>query len=155
MTVSLYLVLKFIHVMAAITAVGANITYAIWIVRARSDTEHAGFALRGVKFIDDRIANPAYGVLLLTGLLMLVVGRTALTTFWVIAALVLFAILVVIGIGFYSPTLRDQIKLLGDGAGEAASAAFMRLGRRGQILGQAMGLVVVLIVVLMVFKPTL
>ena len=152
---SLYLVLKFIHVMAAITAVGANITYAIWIVRSRSDASHVGFALQGIKFIDDRIANPAYGVLLVSGLLMLVAGRIALTTFWVIAALVLFAILVVIGVGFYSPTLRDQIKLLGDGAGDAASAAFMRLGRRGQILGQAMGLVVVLIVVLMVFKPTL
>ena len=151
---SFYLVLKFIHVMAAITAVGANITYAIWIVRSRSEAAHAGFALRGVKFIDDRIANPAYGVLLVTGLLMLVAGRIALTTFWVVAALVLFVILVVIGVGFYSPTLRDQIKLLGDGAGDAASAAFMRLGRRGQILGQAMGLVVVLIVVLMVFKPT-
>ena len=152
---SLYLVLKFIHVMAAITAVGANVTYAIWIVRARSDPEHAGFALRGIKFIDDRIANPAYGVLLVSGLIMLAAGHIALTTLWVLAALVLFAILVVIGVGFYSPTLRDQIKLLGDGAGDAASAAFTRLGRRGQVLGQAMGLVVVVIVVLMVFKPTL
>ena len=152
---SLYLVLKFIHVMAAITAVGANITYAIWIVRSRSDAAHAGFALRGIKFIDDRIANPAYGVLLLTGLLMLVVGHIQLTTLWVIAALVLFAILVVLGVGLYSPTLRDQIKLLGEGAGDATSVAFTRLGRRGQILGQVMGLVVVVIVVMMVFKPTL
>lgn len=152
---SFYLVLKFIHVMAAITAVGANITYAIWIVRSRSDPEHAGFALRGVKFIDDRIANPAYIVLLITGIVMVLAGHLSFATLWIFVGLVLFAVLAVLGFGFYSPTLRDQIKLLGDGAGDAASAAFTRLGRRGQILGQAMGLVVVVIVVMMVFKPTL
>ena len=152
---SIYLVLKFIHVMAAITAVGSNITYAIWILRARADVAHAPFALRGIKFIDDRIANPAYGVLLVTGLIMLAVGHIAITTLWVLVALVLFAILIVLSVVFYSPTLRDQIKLLGDGAGDATSTAFERLGRRGQFAGQAIGLVVVVIVVMMVFKPVL
>lgn len=151
---SFYLVLKFIHVMAAITAVGANITYAIWIVRSRSEAAHAAFALAGVKFIDDRIANPAYGVVLITGVLMMIVGHIAVTTLWIIGALVLFAVLVVLGV-LYTATLRNQIKLLVDGAGDTASVAFARLGRRGQILGQATGLVVVVIVVLMVFKPVL
>ncbi len=149
----LYLVLKFIHIMSAITAVGLNISYAIWIVRARSEPAHMGFALKGIKFLDDRIANPAYGVLLLTGLLMVIVGHLSITTLWILAALVLFALLVILGVGFYTPTLRDQIKELG--AGEAASATFERLGRRGQTLGQAMGLIVVVIVVLMVFQPHL
>ena len=150
-----YLLLKFVHIMSAITAVGANITYAIWIVRAHAETEHTGFALKGIKFIDDRIANPAYGVLLLTGLLMLLVGHISITTLWVAVALVLFAVLIVIGLGFYTPTLRDQIKVLGAGAGDVASTEFARLGRRGRILGMASGLVVVLIVVMMVFQPHL
>ncbi len=152
---SFYLVLKFIHVMAAITAVGSSVTYAIWILRARTDVAHAGFALQGVKFINDRIANPAYGVLLVTGLLMLAAGHIAITTLWIVASLVLFAILAVLSAGLYGRTLRDQIRLLGEGAGDATSAAFERLGRRGQIAGQAMGLVVVVIVVMMVFKPSL
>jgi uncharacterized membrane protein len=146
-------VLKFVHIMAAITAVGLNISYAIWIVRAQSDPTHTGFALKGIKFLDDRIANPSYGVLLITGLLMVFVLPYPITTLWIDIALGLYAVLMVLGLFVYSPTLRDQIKLVE--AGDTASAEFVRLGRRGRILGQALGLVVILIVVMMVFKPTL
>src|SRR5260370_8789760 len=89
---SLYLLLKFIHIAAAITAVGANITYGVWNARSQSEPAHLGFALKGIKFIDDRIANPAYGVLLLTGALMLAVGHWSITSLWVILALFPFAI---------------------------------------------------------------
>ena len=76
-----YLILKWIHVLAAITALGANITYGVWIGRAGGQPETLAFALRGVKFIDDRIANPAYGLLLVTGLGMAWVGRRAVDRF--------------------------------------------------------------------------
>ena len=62
-----YTLLKFVHVLLAITAVGSNITYAIWNARAAAEPTHAAFALRGVAFIDRRVANPAYGLLLVTG----------------------------------------------------------------------------------------
>jgi uncharacterized membrane protein len=150
---SLFQVLKFIHIMAAITAVGLNVSYAIWIVRAQSDPAHTGFALKGIKFLDDRIANPSYGVLLITGLLMVFVLPYPITTLWIDVGLVLYAVLIVLGLVVYTPTLRDQIKLVE--AGDTTSAEFVRLGRKGRILGQAMGLVVVLILVMMVFKPTL
>src|SRR3979411_1603513 len=60
----LYLIVKYIHILAAIVAVGLNISYAIWILRAQREPAHTGFALKGIKFLDDRIANPAYGGLL-------------------------------------------------------------------------------------------
>jgi uncharacterized membrane protein len=150
---SLFQVLKFIHIMAAITAVGLNVSYAIWIVRAQSDPAHTGFALKGIKFLDDRIANPSYGVLLITGLLMVFVLPYPITTLWIDVGLALYAVLIVLGLVVYTPTLRDQIKLVE--AGDTTSAEFVRLGRKGRILGQAMGLVVVLILAMMVFKPTL
>jgi len=59
----------------------------------------------------------------------------------------------VVAARFYTPALRDQIKLVE--AGDTSSAAFTQLGRRGQMLGQAMGLLVLAILVLMVFKPHL
>jgi uncharacterized membrane protein len=150
---SFYLVLKFIHILSAIVAVGSNISYGIWIIRAQRDPAHAGFALKGVKFLDDRVANPAYGVLLLTGLVMVFTGPFRITDLWIIVALVLFAALIVFGIVLYSPTLRDQVKLAD--AGDTTSSEFGRLGRRGQMLGQATGVVVLVILVLMVFKPHL
>ena len=150
---SLYLVLKFIHIAAAIVAVGANITYGVWSARSQSEPAHLGFALKGIKFMDDRIANPAYGVLLLTGVLMWIVGRWSITALWIIAALVLFAVVAVLGFRVYSPLLRTQIKLVD--AGDTTSSEFVRLANRSRMLGPILGVVVILILVLMVFKPSL
>ncbi len=150
---SLYLLLKFIHIAAAITAVGANITYGVWNARAASEPAHVGFALKGIKFLDDRIANPAYGMLLLTGALMLIVGHWSIASLWIIAALVLFAVLIVVAVRVYTPLLKSQIRLVD--AGDTSSPEFARLERRSRIVGPMIGLVVVLILVMMVFKPTL
>ena len=130
-----------------------NISYAVWIIRARRDPAHTGFALKGIKFLDDRIANPSYGVLLLTGLLMVFLAGYRITTFWIVAALVLFVVLIVIAATQYTPTLRKQIALVE--AGDTSSVEFNRLAQRGQILGQALGVIVLVILAMMVFKPTL
>ncbi len=147
------LVVKYIHILAAIVAVGFNISYVVWIIRARRDPAHTGFALKGIKFLDDRIANPSYGVLLLSGLLMVFLAGYRITTFWIDASLVLFVVLIVIAASQYTPTLRKQIALVE--AGDTSSTEFNRLAQRGQILGQALGVIVLVILAMMVFKPTL
>ena len=147
-----YLVLKFIHILAAIVAVGSNITYGVWNVRATRDPSHLGFALKGIKFLDDRIANPAYGVLLLTGLIMMFAGSFGFKL-WIIIALVLFAAVVVLGVAFYSPLLKNQIRLVD--AGETASPEYARLAAMGARFGPGLGIIVVVILVMMVFKPSL
>jgi len=149
----LLLIVKYIHILAAIVAVGFNISYVAWIIRARRDPQHTAFALKGVKFLDDRIANPSYGVLLLTALLMVFLAGYRITTFWIDAALVLFVVLIVIAATQYTPTLRKQIALVE--AGDTSSSEFNRLAQRGQILGQALGVIVLVILAMMVFKPTL
>jgi uncharacterized membrane protein len=146
-------VVLYIHILAAIIAVGFNISYAVWIIRARSNPGNVAFALKGVKFMDDRIANPAYGVLLLTGLLMMYLGHYSITTLWIDVALILFVVLILVAALVYTPALREQVKLAE--AGDTSSAEFMRLGTRGQIAGQALGLLVLVILAMMVFKPTL
>lgn len=150
---SFYLVLKFIHIAAAITAVGANITYGVWNARSQSEPAHLGFALKGIKFIDDRVANPAYGVVLLSGLVMIFVGHWSITSLWIILALVIFVILILVAVALYSPLLRQLIKVV-DG-GDTSSPEFSRLVNRNRMLGAVFGLLVLLILVMMVFKPTL
>jgi uncharacterized membrane protein len=147
-----YLVLKFIHIASAITAVGANITYGVWNARIAGDPSHTSFALKGIKFLDDRIANPSYGVLFLTGLIMIFVGHWGLTL-WLIVAIALFVVLAALGFGVFTPLLRNQIRLAD--AGETASAEFTRLASRSRALGPILGIVVLAILVMMVFKPTL
>jgi len=146
-------IVKYIHILSAIVAVGLNISYAIWILRAQREPTHTAFALKGIKFLDDRIANPAYGVLLLTGLLMVVLLPIPITTLWIVIALILYAALLVLAITQYTPILRSQIKLAE--AGDTTSAEFSRLAKRGQLLGQTLGLIVLVILAMMVFKPHL
>jgi uncharacterized membrane protein len=147
-----YEVIKFFHVLLAIVAVGFNATYGIWLARAARQPEHEAFTLRGVKLLDDRFANPAYALLLITGLLMVWIGDLDLTQFWLLAALVLYAIAVILGLLVYTPTLRNQIAVL-ESSG-AASTEFQALSRRGTALGIVLAVDVIVIVFLMVTKPT-
>jgi uncharacterized membrane protein len=147
-----YLILKLIHILAAIVAVGSNITYGVWNARISSEPAHASFALKGIKFLDDRIANPAYGVLFLSGLIMIFAGHWGLAL-WLIVAIVLFIVVAGLGFGVFTPLLRTQIRLAD--AGETASAEFTRLASRSRALGPILGILVLAILVMMVFKPTL
>jgi uncharacterized membrane protein len=149
--VSVYLLLKYLHVLLAIVAVGFNASYPIWLARARREPEHALYALRGIKTLDDRFANPAYALLLVLGLAMAFLAGIPLTTFWIAASLVLYVGLVVGGLLVYSPTLKGQIAAL-ETAGPA-SPEYLRLSRRGTVVGLALAVDVVVIVFLMVVKP--
>src|SRR5678815_1946341 len=65
-----YLALKLIHVLAAIVAVGTNVTYFVWLSRTRRQPDQGAYVLPGIKALDARLANPAYVVLPVTGILM-------------------------------------------------------------------------------------
>jgi uncharacterized membrane protein len=147
-----YTLLKYIHVLLAITAVGSNITYAVWNARASMEPAHAAFALKGIAFIDRRVANPAYALLLVTGLVLIMIGQTwGLGNGWVASALILFALLIVVAVGFYSRVMKRQIEAL-ETEGQA-SANYQRLTRQAQIYGIASLLIVLAIVFMMVVKP--
>lgn len=146
-----YLVLKFFHILLAITAVGANLTYGAWFARANANPTFAPIALRGIAFIDNWIANPAYLLLLPTGAAMVVLGGYSFRTHWIAWALILWLIAILAGYFGYTPALRAQIAAV-DREGVAGANA-RRLAVRGQIWAGALGLIVIAILVLMVFKP--
>lgn len=145
--------LKTLHVLLAVVAVGFNMSYAILIRRASAEPQHLDHVLRTVKFLDDRFANPAYALLLVVGLLMVWIGDWDITTFWILASLVLYVAAVVLGLAVYSPTLRGQIAALD--AGGPSSPEYRALTTRGSVVGGVLGLLVVVIIVMMVVKPTL
>jgi uncharacterized membrane protein len=150
---SAFEIVKFLHILFAIIAVGFNASYGIWLARAARQPDHQGYVLRGVKVLDDRFANPAYGLLLITGLIMVAISPFELTTFWIALALALYALLIVIGVVVYTPMLRKQIAVYeSDGP---RSPEFGRLATRGRVVGILLAVNVVVIVFLMVTKPTL
>lgn len=149
----IYLLLKWLHVLSALVSVGANVTYGVWIGRASSKPEFLPFTLKSIKQIDDRIANPMYGLLLITGLLMVLTVKLPLTTPWLLTALILYALVVLIGLLGYTPTLKRQIAVLeSDGF---QSEGYRALARRGSRLGMLLAVIVISIIFLMVVKPAL
>ena len=147
----LYPWLKTLHIFFAIVAVGVNISYGIWQARAGRETEHMGFALRGIKFLDDRVANPSYAGLLVVGII-LVLMRWDFTTLWIAVAIGLYLLMGAVAIAVYSPTLKRQIAAYESGG--AQSAEFQALGARSRTLGIVLGVIVIAILVLMVVKPS-
>jgi glucose uptake protein GlcU len=146
----LYPWLKLLHIFLAIVAVGFNISYTVWLARASTQPQHLGFALRGVKFMDDRVANPSYAALGLVGI-VLVLMRWSFTTPWIIGAIGLYVVLMGVAIAFYTPTLSRQIAVYESAGPEAPE--FGALTSRGRALGIFLGVVVLAILVLMVLKP--
>src|SRR5687768_18071114 len=106
-----YQLAKFIHALLTIIAVGFNASYGIWLARAaRAPQATQSHILRTIKFLDDRFANPAYVLLLVSGLLMVVNAGIPFSRFWIAAAIGLWVVRIVVGARVCTPALREQIR---------------------------------------------
>lgn len=150
---SLYDVVKFVHVLLAIVAVGFNISYSVWLARAARDpSEQRLYVLRGIQVLDSRFANPAYGLLLVTGVWMVSISPLELTTFWILLALILYVLMIGVALTIYTPALRVQVRAL-ESQG-AQSEAYRQAETRQRVVGIGLAVPVLIIVFLMVTKPT-
>ena len=81
---------------------------------------------------------------------LVIFGMTALSKLQVWTQPI-WLVLMFVGFGVYTPTLRDQIRVLeSEGPG---SEEYQRLSARGRTVGIVLGIIVVVIVFLMVTKP--
>jgi uncharacterized membrane protein len=149
----LFSIIKWIHVLAAITAVGANITYGMWIAQASRQPKVLPFVLRNIHWIDSRVANPCYALLLLTGLTMAFTVPIPLTAPWLLTALILYILAALLGIIAYAPVVRRQIQLLESKGFD--SPDYQAVAKRSTLFGILVTVDVILIVFLMVVKPAL
>jgi uncharacterized membrane protein len=147
---SLFVALKVVHVLSAITAVGANVTYAFWLRRGGTDRERLLFSIDGVRRMDRLIANPAYGVLLVTGVLMVLTGAYSFETGWIAAAIVLYVFTAIVGITLFAPALRRQ---RAEAERDPTTPAYAAAANRSNLFGILTVGIVVVIVYLMVAKP--
>jgi uncharacterized membrane protein len=148
-----YTAAKFLHVLFAIIAVGYNASYGLWLARAaRQPAATQLFTLRTIKLMDDRVANPLYGLLAVSGLFMVFTAGYPLTTLWIAAALVLYVIVLVIAVTLITPSFQRSLRALEAEGPE--SAAYRAAMARGRTFGILVSVLVVAIVFLMVVKPT-
>lgn len=147
---SLFLALKFLHVLPVIVAVGANLTYAFWLRAAGRDRDRLVFAITTIRRLDRLVANPAYIVILVTGVAMVLSGAYSFETGWIAASLVLYVAVAILGIVAFAPALRRQ---LAEAERDPTSAAYAAAARRSAWCGVAATAIAVTIVFLMVTKP--
>lgn len=149
----MYLALKLIHVLAACLAIGSTATYGAWaLLGAKAGVAFEGFALRGVRWVDTWIANPAFAVTLLSGGALVHVGGLAWSDAWLWQSALGMLLTEALAYGAFQPLLRRQIAAFD--AGGPADPEYRRLTARGIRLGWAFTAINAYILVLMVFQPT-
>ena len=145
-------VLLTIHVLAALVAVGATISYFFWLRRAVLVPESRSFTLETIRMMERRMVIPAYVLVLLTGLGLVDRAGWAWSTPWIELALMFLVVLMGLS-GLYARTIKGQISLATDGS--ANSSEYERLHARARILLALKVVLIVVMVYLMVFKPGL
>lgn len=148
---SAFLVLKLAHVLLAIIAIGANLTYALWLRLGEREPEHLAYTIRAIRAIDRRIANPAYALLLVTGLAMALVSGIPLTRPWLLAALAIYVAAALLGYFVFGPVVRRELASF-ERAG-VDDAEYLRLRSQAGVLGSVTTAMVLVILALMVLKP--
>jgi hypothetical protein len=151
--------LLFVHVLAAIVAIGPNFAYSTIRGLGRLEPQHANFATRVSHAISARLVYPIGLVIPATGIAMILIlgiDLTARTHWWLDAAIVIYA-----GVYLYSFFVQRQIveeiiemtaspPAPGTGGPSPALAALAIRATRG---GNAMLILLVVVVSLMVVKP--
>lgn len=148
---TLYLTVKFVHVLVAIVAVGSSAGSSLWLRLAMRSPTHLPFALRSAKFLDEFLTRPGLILLLLTGFWM-AATRWSLALFWVRGALVLLALVLVLLYAVVGPALGRLIHIA-DTEGQAAPG-WRRSELMFELAGGGSGLLIIVIVWLMVAQPT-
>lgn len=141
-----------IHILAVISAVGANATYQFWYSRAGRDRDRLVWVIESVRLLDRRIANPSYVVVLVAGILTVLTGPFSFKSLWVALSIVLFIVVAVVGAAVYAPAMRRQQALA---EADPTTPEYEAAARRSRMIGGVAMVLVAVIVVLMVLRPTI
>lgn len=148
-----FAITMFLHVLFAMIAVGTNFSYIVLLLGAKRQPETTIFTLKTIRMLDSRLANPAYLLALLTGLVMVLTVPFPITTPWILSALVLYLVIAVLGMAVYAPVFRRQTQLAeSDGV---QGQAYQKVARLANLLLGLVVVLAVLIVFLMVVRPPL
>jgi uncharacterized membrane protein len=145
--------LLIIHILAAIAAFGANISYFVWTRMALNNPPMRAYTLKSISLMERRYVNPSYVLVGITGLALVDRSGRDFTTPWILVSIVIFLAVTAIGGALYAPLLRRQIALAEEG--DPDSEEYRRLDRKGNIFGLLIAALVVFLIYMMVFEPKL
>ncbi len=120
---SLYELLLFVHIMAAIVWVGGSVAIQILSLRVMKagDAGRKAALTAEMELMGSRVFTPASGILLLFGIFLVINGKWGWGEPWIGAGMAIWLVSTVIGIAFYTPELARVQKLTEAEGAEAAS----------------------------------
>ena len=145
-------ILLTLHILSALVAVGATVSYFFWMRRTVLVPESRKFTLETLRLLELRMVSPAYVILFLTGLGLIDRASWGWATPWLELSILLFIVLMGL-VGFHTRLIRRQIALTEDESSDPAE--YDASHNRGRILMLAKVVVIIALVYLMVFKPPL
>ena len=145
-------ILLTLHILSALVAVGATVSYFFWMRQAVLVPESRKFTLETLRSLELRMVSPAYVILFLTGLGLVDRASWAWSTPWLELSILLFIVLMGL-VGFHTRLMRRQLALAEDASSDPAE--YDAAHSRGRILMLAKVVVIVGLVYLMVYKPPL
>ena len=153
---SLYDISVFIHVSAVVVGFGATFAEAIMFpVAMKAGVRHLPYVHQLQLAINQRMAGPALGLVILTGIYQTIDGDWGFGSFWISATfLIVIALGAMIGV-YFVPTDRKlavQAQREIDESGNV-SDEYQAQARREGVMGGVAGLLVIVAIFLMVTKP--
>ena len=145
-------ILLTLHILSALVAVGATVSYFFWMRRALIVPESRKFTLETLRMLELKLVSPAYVILFLTGLGLIDRASWGWSTPWLELSFLLFIALMGLA-GFHIRLIKRQIILTEDASSNTSE--YNAAHARGRMLMSAKVVVITALVYLMVFKPPL
>jgi uncharacterized membrane protein len=143
--------LVYMHILAAISWMGAGITLMLLAIRARQVGEELKM-IGQMEWLGSRIGGPAVIIMLGSGVWMVArSGAWQFSQLWIILAIALVVVLFLVGVVFHIPQykrIRTAIEQHGEGSPET-----LRLIHQSFLATQVEVVLLAIAVLLMVFKP--
>jgi len=151
---SLYLALKFLHVVGVIFWIGGITAMTIWTVRAGSDPDRRSLAvtLRHALFYGQRVVGPSSGVVLLAGIAMVIQAKIGFGTLWIVWGLAGILIHFILGFTVLSKNGQRLAQIAESGTPDPG--ALDQVLRRQKTVATIYVLIMLSVVWAMVTKPT-
>jgi len=153
--IELYDISVFVHVAAVVVGFGATFAEAIMFpVAMQAGPQHLPYVHRLQLAINQRMASPALGLIILTGVYQ-TVDRWEFSDFWISATFVIALVLGALNGAYFVPSDRRLAPLVERDLAEtgAPSEAYLAQAKRQGMIGGLAGVLVLAAIFLMVTKP--
>jgi uncharacterized membrane protein len=155
-----YNISLFLHVSAVVVGFGSTFAEALLFpVALKAGTRHLPYLHQVQLAINTRFANPALGLIIITGIYQTIDADWGFGSFWISATFLIAIVLGGLNGAYFVPTdkrlgaMAEREIAAGGGGDVAMSEDYLAQARREGMIGALAGVLVLVAIFLMVTKP--